>query len=147
MPFPGPIPDTPWKLMPPSTGVPYFRYVQKGTPSTYGDSPDGGSQKLYSFGPAILTGAAACALVWGAKKYGGRVAVPETYMSAFATAAGSRILFDGLYPFIAGHGVVEGVKTMVTTQPKHTFALLAVGVVAPIVAVVAEAKASRGNRR
>ena len=148
MPFPGPTPDTPWKLLPPQAGLPYFPYMRSGTPSTYGDTPDGGSRKGYDYLPAVLTGLTASGLMWGASKRGVPVQ-QNAYLSAFAVAAASRFLYDGLAPFVAGQGVVEGLKTMVTTQPKHTFALLTAGIAAPIAAVYNEysARRNRRNRR
>jgi hypothetical protein len=122
--------------------------MRKGVPSTYGDTSDGGNAPAYDILPATLTGLTACALVWGASKRG--VTVDQNvYLSAFAVAGASRLLYDGLTPFIKGQGVVEGLKTMVTTQPKHTFALLALGVAAPIAAVANEfaTRQSRRNRR
>ena len=147
MPFPGPIPETPWKLLPPQEGLPYFPYMRKGTPSTYGDSPDGGNAPAYDILPLTLTGAAACGLVWLASKYGGLDADGRTYTAAFSTAAGSRVLYDAFGANILQHGFVEGMKRSVTETPQRTASGLMAGLVAPVVVQVAVNKQYRKNRR
>ena len=148
MPFPGPSPDTPWSLLPPSEGVPYFRYVQKGTPSTYGDSPDGGHAPAYNILPLLLTGTTAAGLMWVLGKYTKVPVDVRTYTAAFSTAAASRALFDVFGADIMANGVVGGLKKSFTDDPRRAFAGIGVGIVGPILAQkLADAEVARRNRR
>lgn len=145
MPFPGPIPETPWKLLPPQEGLPYFPYMRKGTPSTYGDTSDGGNAPAYDILPAVLTGLPAVGLVWAAGKYG-RVGVGgRDYAMAFCLAAGSRLLFDTFGLQMLKYGPIEGIKHEFTTEPRRALSMIALAVGAPI--AVAKMPIPRDNRR
>lgn len=131
MPFPGPIPDTPWQLMPPSTGVPYFRYVKPGTPSTYGDTADGGNAPTYDATRAFGVGAVTAGLMWYLSKQAKTPADVGDYVAAFASGFAAVKLYDTFGAPMVAKGPVEGLKSVFGEDPFKAAVILAVGIAIP----------------